>query len=50
MKEMNYVRSDGKAKSSEGVGDGSALLIVRVTFGKLHDDKGGEGDEGDKGD
>ena len=44
MKEMNYVRSDGKAESSEGVGDGSTLLIVRVTFGKLLDDKGGEGD------
>ena len=44
MKEMNYVGSDGKAESSEGVGDGSTLLIVRVTFGKLLDDKGGEGD------
>ena len=50
MVEMCYIRSDCKAKSSQGVGDGSALLIVRVTFGKLHDGEGGEGDGGDKGD
>ena len=44
MKEMNYVGSDGNAESSQGVGDGSNLLIVRLKFEKLHD---GEGDKGD---